>query len=92
MSNKKSQRYEQQKQEIRNKLNGRPYTIGLDMGVGSIGLAVVALEVSKGVLAPTDVVFTTSRIFTPSAGAAERRQKRGQRNAIRHKANRMRYL
>lgn len=92
MSNKKSQRYEQQKQEIRNKLNGRPYTIGLDMGVGSIGLAVVALEVSKGVLTPTDVVFTTSRIFTPSAGAAERRQKRGQRNAIRHKANRMRYL
>lgn len=92
MSKKKSNRYIQQAEQIRNRLNNRPYTIGLDMGVGSIGLAVIALEEQTGKLAPAEPVFTTSRIFTPSTGASERREKRGQRNAIRHKSNRLRFL
>ncbi len=62
------------------------------MGVGSIGLAVIALEEIGGRLTSTDPIFTTSRIFTPSTGASERRGKRGQRNSIRHKSNRLRFL
>ena len=92
MSKKKSNRYHQQAEQIRNRLNNRPYTIGLDMGVGSIGLAVIALEEQGGRLTPTDPIFTTSRIFTPSTGASERKEKRGQRNSIRHKSNRLRFL
>lgn len=92
MSKKQSNRYQQQAEQIRNRLDNRPYTIGLDMGVGSIGLAVIALEEQAGLLTPTEPIFTTSRIFTPSTGASERREKRGQRNAIRHKSNRLRFL
>jgi CRISPR-associated endonuclease Csn1 len=90
MGKKVSKRYHEQVQEIQQLLAGRPYSIGLDLGVGSIGLAVAAYD--KQTNAPTDLVFATSRIFSPSAGAADRRQQRGQRNALRHKANRLRYL
>jgi CRISPR-associated endonuclease Csn1 len=92
MSNKKSERYKQQNQEIKDRLNNRPYVLGLDMGVGSIGLSVIALEKFEKTLSPTDIVFTTSRIFSPSQGSADRRLARGQRNAIRHKAHRMEFL
>lgn len=92
MSNKKSRRYEEQASAVRQRLNGRDYVLGLDLGVGSIGLAVVAQETINDTLYPTDIVFTTSRIFTPSKGAADRRLRRGQRNALRHKRHRLQYL
>lgn len=93
MAKKLSRRYYQQVEEIKARLKGRPYSMGLDLGVGSIGLAIAAMEESKEYgFEPTDLVFVTSRIFTPSIGAAERRQKRGQRNAIRHRRNRLVFL
>ncbi len=92
MSNKKSRRYEEQVSAVRQRLNGRDYVLGLDLGVGSIGLAVVAQETINDTLYPADIVFTTSRIFTPSKGAADRRLSRGQRNALRHKRHRLQYL
>jgi CRISPR-associated endonuclease Csn1 len=92
MSNKKSRIYIEQVQTLRDRLHGRDYSIGLDLGVGSIGLAVIAEEITDDGLVPNEVVFTTSRIFSSSEGAADRRLKRLQRNAIRHKANRMAYL
>ena len=92
MSNKKSKRYEQQVEEVRSRLNGRDYVLGLDLGVGSIGLAAIAEDMVDGTKYPTDIVFTTSRIFNPSTGAADRRMFRGQRNAIRHKKHRLEFL
>ena len=78
---------------IKNRLADRPYSLGLDLGVGSIGLAVVALEPDEnGDYYPTDLIHATSRIFPSSQGAADRRMKRGQRNAIRHKAHRLEIL
>lgn len=90
MSKKVSRRYEEQAQEIRQRLGARPYSIGLDLGVGSIGIAVAAYDPIKK--QPSDLVFVSSRIFIPSTGAAERRQKRGQRNSLRHRANRLKFL
>lgn len=93
MAKKLSKRYHQQAEEIRARLKGRPYSMGLDLGVGSIGLAIAAMEESKDYgYEPTDLVFVTSRIFTPSIGASERREKRGQRNALRHRRNRLIFL
>jgi len=90
MAKKVAKRYDEQASEIKQRLGGRPYSIGLDLGVGSIGLAVAAYD--RETAAPTDLVFATSRIFNPSTGATERRQKRGQRNSLRHRANRLRFL
>lgn len=90
MAKKVARRYYEQAEEIRNRLGGRPYSIGLDLGVGSIGLAVAAFD--RAATSPTDLVFATSRIFNPSTGAADRRVKRGQRNSLRHRANRLRFL
>ena len=90
MSKKVSRRYEEQAQEIRQRLGDRPFSIGLDLGVGSIGVAVAAYDLE--LQQPSDLVFVASRIFIPSTGAAERRQKRGQRNSLRHKANRLKFL
>ena len=77
-------------EEIRKRLGSRPYSIGLDLGVGSIGIAVAAYDPENK--QPSDLVFVASRIFSPSTGAAERRQKRGQRNSLRHRANRLKFL
>jgi len=90
MSKKVSRRYEEQAEEIRKRLGSRPYSIGLDLGVGSIGIAVAAYDPENK--QPSDLVFVASRIFSPSTGAAERRQKRGQRNSLRHRANRLKFL
>ena len=93
MEKEKSRIYQETASSIRAKLNKRPYRLGIDMGVGSIGIAVVALEPDvNGDYFPTDLIFASSRIFSPSAGASERRAQRGQRNAIRHKVNRMEKL
>lgn len=93
MDRAKSHSYQNYVEEIRNRLDGRPYRLGLDMGVGSIGVGIVALEPDKdGDLCPSDLVFASSRVFPSSEGAQERRQKRGQRNAIRHKAHRLEKL
>ena len=92
MDQEKSRSYQEGKEKIRKKLAGRPYRIGVDMGVGSTGIAVVAMMKMNGKFVPAELVFATSRIFESSAGAADRRQKRGQRNSIRHKANRMQKL
>lgn len=89
----KSRTYQEMASCIKEKLNGRPYKVGLDLGVGSIGIAVVALEPDKaGDLIPSDLIFASSRIFPSSEGASARRGKRGQRNAIRHKVNRLEKL
>lgn len=92
MSNKKSKRYEEQVASIQKRLNGRDYVLGLDLGVGSIGLAAIAEDPIDGTSYPSDIVFTTSRIFTPSTGASERRISRLQRNALRHRKHRLQYL
>lgn len=93
MDRNKSLTYKGMASAIKDRLSDRPYSLGLDLGVGSIGLAVVALEADEsGELFPTDLIHATSRIFPSSQGAADRRMKRGQRNAIRHKAHRMEIL
>ena len=93
MKKEKSHSYQNQVEEIRRRLDGRAYRLGLDMGVGSIGVGIVALEPDKdGDLCPSDLIFAASRIFPSSEGAQDRRAKRGQRNAIRHKAHRMEKL
>lgn len=90
MKYSKSYTYQAMANELRNRLNGRPYSIGLDLGVGSIGIAAVAMEPdSRGILFPTDLVYANSRMFKPSEGAADRRKARGQRNSLRHKSNRL---
>ena len=85
--------YNEMALKIHSRLNGRKYAIGLDLGVGSIGIAIVALEMdSEGILFPTELVFASSRIFNASVGASDRREKRGLRNSRRHKANRVKFL
>lgn len=74
------------------RLANRPYRIALDLGVGSIGYAVGALVTKADKVFVEDLIMSGVRIFSSSKGAAERRQKRGQRNAIRHKKNRLIYL
>lgn len=93
MDKSKSRTYKAMAYSIVVRLNGRVYSVGFDLGPGSIGVAVVAMEPDEhGVLYPTELVFACSRIFPSSAGAKARREKRGQRNAIRHKAHRMEKL
>ena len=75
--------------KFKEKLNNREYRLGLDLGVGSIGYCAVAMEEKDGVLYPGDVIILGSRIFQSSLGASDRREKRGQRNSIRHKRNRL---
>ncbi len=93
MEKEKSRIYQDVASNIKNRLRDRNYSIGLDLGVGSIGIAVVAMEPNdKGINYPTELIYANSRIFTSSKGAAERGQFRGQRNSIRHKAHRLRKL
>lgn len=89
MKRNKSYTYQKMAKDIRDRLNGRPYSMGLDLGVGSIGVACVALEdFGEAGLIPSDIVYAASRIFNPSSGSADRRLFRGQRNSIRHSAHR----
>lgn len=93
MSNKKSRRYMEQASEIRGKLGDRDYILGLDLGVGSIGSAVVALHnVGNGRFIPADIVYSGARVFPASSGAADRRAFRSQRNSLRHRKNRLKWL
>lgn len=93
MSNKKSRRYNEQASEIRNKLGERDYILGLDLGVGSIGSAVVALEdIGNGRMVPSEIVYSGARVFPSSSGAADRRSYRSQRNSLRHRKNRLKWL
>lgn len=65
----------------------------MDLGVGSIGFAIVSMEENDGnVLLPKEIIMVGSRIFKASAGAADRKLSRGQRNNHRHTRERMRYL
>ncbi|MBP5452851.1 MAG: type II CRISPR RNA-guided endonuclease Cas9 [Treponema sp.] len=89
----KNKIYEKTTKPVIEKLAKRPYRIGLDLGVGSIGYAVGALtKNSDGEDCIDEIILSGSRIFAASSGAAERRGYRGQRNAIRHKHNRLDYL
>ena len=91
MAKKLSKRYHRQAEEIRARLKGRPYSMGLDLGVGSIGLAIAAMEESKDYgYEPTDLVFVT-QIFTLQSELPSE-EKRGQRNALRHRRNRLIFL
>lgn len=75
------------------KLNNRPYRLALDLGVGSIGYAVGAITKNEDNRTfVEDIIISGSRIFQSSKGAAERREKRGQRNSLRHKKNRLIFL
>ena len=49
MDRNKSRTYKAQANEIRNRLGERDYVLGLDLGVGSIGIAAIALEKIDGV-------------------------------------------
>lgn len=85
--------YSDKTKQVVEKLANRPYRVGLDLGVGSIGYAIGALAENKEKDYIIDeIILSGSRIFTPSSGAADRRAKRGQRNAIRHKSHRLNYL
>ncbi len=93
MKKEKSLTYQTSMENIRKRLDSREYSIGLDLGVGSIGIAVVAMEPDEnGTLYANDIIYASSRIFTSSKGASDRRKYRGQRNSIRHKAHRLRKL
>ncbi|MCF0238724.1 MAG: hypothetical protein HUK24_09000 [Sphaerochaetaceae bacterium] len=52
MSNKKSRIYQKQASEIKDRLNGRDYILGLGLGVGLIGSAVVAIDTINGETLP----------------------------------------
>jgi CRISPR-associated endonuclease Csn1 len=56
--------------QIKEKLGNRDYRIGLDLGVGSIGFAVVSMEEnSEKILLPKEIIMSGSRIFKASDGA-----------------------
>jgi CRISPR-associated endonuclease Csn1 len=79
--------------KIKEKLADREYRIGLDLGVGSIGYAIVSLNKhDDNVHMPEDIILAGSRIFKSSIGAAERKNSRSQRNTHRHHRERMRFL
>ncbi|OON99248.1 MAG: type II CRISPR RNA-guided endonuclease Cas9 [Epulopiscium sp. Nele67-Bin004] len=84
--------YLNDKLQLRHLLAGKPYRVGLDLGVGSIGFAVVSLECIDDKTIPTDLILNGSRIFETSIGAAERRGFRGGRNAHHHDRNRKLWL
>ncbi|MDR3195852.1 MAG: type II CRISPR RNA-guided endonuclease Cas9 [Endomicrobium sp.] len=89
----KNQTYLDQSAQIKEKLRNRDYRIGLDLGVGSIGFAILSMEEnSQKILLPTEIIMSGSRIFKSSDGAINRRTQRGQRNNHRHARERMRYL
>ena len=92
MSNKKSRRYLEQRTVLRNKLGDRDYVLGLDLGVGSIGSAVVALDNDGVRTFPSDIVYSGVRLFPSSKGAADRREHRSQRNSLRHRRNRLKWV
>lgn len=76
-------------ENIKNKIGSKEYRLGLDLGVGSIGWAILSLKKENNELIPDEIVLSGSRIFTPSTGGKERREKRLQRNAHRHKRERL---
>jgi CRISPR-associated endonuclease Csn1 len=82
----KSKEQERFYQKIKENLENNDYRLGLDLGVGSIGFAVVSLNDEKE---PDKIILSGSRIFKPSEGNEERRLKRLQRNAHRHKRERL---
>ena len=92
MSNKKSRRYTEQADSLKKKLGNREYILGLDLGVGSIGSAVVAIDNDGTKTYPSDIVYSGVRIFPSSKGAADRREHRSQRNSLRHRKNRLRWV
>ncbi|MBR1919812.1 MAG: hypothetical protein IJ831_09335 [Spirochaetales bacterium] len=92
MSKKESRIYLSKAESIRNKLGDADYCLGIDPGVGSIGIAAIKLDSFGERLFPTTIVYSGARVFKSSEGAAERRQKRGERNSHRHKRNRLRVL
>lgn len=92
MSNKKSRRYTEQADALRKKLGNREYILGLDLGVGSIGSAVVAIDNDGTKTYPSDIVYSGVRIFPSSKGAADRREHRSQRNSLRHRKNRLKWV
>jgi CRISPR-associated endonuclease Csn1 len=92
MSNKKSRRYTEQADALRKKLGNRDYILGLDLGVGSIGSAVVAIDRDGTKTYPSDIVYSGARIFPSSRGAADRREHRSQRNSLRHRKNRLKWV
>ncbi len=92
MSNKKSRRYTEQADLLREKLGNREYILGLDLGVGSIGSAIIAIDQEGAKTFPSDIVYSGVRLFPSSKGAADRREHRAQRNAIRHRRNRLKWV
>ena len=92
MSNKKSRRYTEQADSLKKKLGNREYILGLDLGVGSIGSAIVAIDRDGTRTYPSDIVYTGVRIFPSSKGAADRREHRSQRNSLRHRKNRLKWV
>jgi CRISPR-associated endonuclease Csn1 len=79
-------------ENIKNKLKDNEYRLGLDLGVGSIGWAILSLKKEGEKYVSGEIVASGSRIFEASAGAEDRRLKRLQRNAHRHKRERLFYL
>ncbi|MDR2811531.1 MAG: type II CRISPR RNA-guided endonuclease Cas9, partial [Endomicrobium sp.] len=89
----KNQIYQKYLVQIKEKLRNRDYRIGLDLGVGSIGFAILSMEENSDKnLLPKEIIMSGSRIFKASDGAINRRMQRGQRNNHRHTRERMRYL
>ena len=59
MSKKQTKRacYTQEAEKFKNQLQGRPYRLGLDLGVGSIGYCAVVLEEKNEELYPGEVII-----------------------------------
>lgn len=64
MSNKKTKRdcYTREAEKFKNQLNGRPYRLGLDLGVGSIGYCAVVLEEKNEEFYPGEVIIRLCQI------------------------------
>ena len=73
-------------ENIKESLNGKEYKLWIDLGVGSIGFAIVSLDDNKKA---DKIILAGSRIFKPSEGNETRRLKRLQRNVHRHKRERL---
>ena len=90
MKKEKSKTYQSMAEELRRRLDGRNYVIGIDPGVGSIGISAIALDHDEnGREYATDIVYACSRIFIASDGAADRYAFRNLRNIRRHSRNRL---
>ena len=63
--------------------DNRPYILGLDVGVASLGLALIDAK------SRSDIIAGAVRVYSLPVGASERREKRGMRRSLNRRGRRL---